>query len=224
MKQLQTVRQLTHTHVLPERAARFGWRVCAAGPTGSGLGGRRPGRVMRLVLFDGRATGSGSARWERVLDAAEAMALGLPSRALPPARPTSGARSGSGGRRSPVGAVTALDLFPDGRVVVACRASPSLLHFAGDGAVSLLPPVPGGLPDLAVLEPGERLLALTPSLLQAIPPQSLVELTEAARSGVDSCELWQQCATAAGDALPPVAHEGLDLIVVTRGSSGPRRR
>lgn len=92
---------------------------------------------MRLILLDGQVTTSASAGWDRVLDAAEAMALGLP--------------------------------------------------------------------DVVVLKPGERLLALAPSLLPAVSPPSLIELTEVAQSGVDSCELWQRCASAA--ALSPDVDE-----------------
>jgi hypothetical protein len=212
----------THRHPLAEQVIRCGWRVCSGSPAG-GTRIERKGRKLRVTLSDAPLPVPMADWWERARAGAEVVATGLPSRVLPPGLVSGPSRRSrrSAPEGTASGGLTTVELFPEGQVVVSCRDTPSLLHIAGDGDVNLLPSIPGGLPDMALLRPGERLLAFTPALLQTTSPQVLVDLTEAARSGLGSCAVWQRWAAGRGAENESGEPAG-ELIVVTRSAPGTR--
>jgi hypothetical protein len=209
----------THVHPQSDAVARSGWRICAPRDPDRRVI-RQAGRTLRITLCDGpfRDGEDGEhARWDLVRAAGSRLAMGAPSRIVPPAAAWAGASQRErAGIVSGTGA-TVFDLYRDGRVDVACWDCPSLVHLRCDGTVGLLSPLPAGGSGLTRMRPGERLLGLTAELLQVLPPQALLGLAEAARADGNACEVWQRYAAAAREAGATGPAPG--LVVVTRARS-----
>jgi hypothetical protein len=91
-------------------------------------------------------------------------------------------------------AATVLDLGPAGRARVACFQSPPVLVISAARVTWISPRLLGlqGVADDCLLEPGDRLLALTPSCVACLDPRLLRTLTRQAprtRSADDLADL-----------------------------------